>query len=138
MLADGFYGIEWELAWEKHAAVSPLKMRLECAIEDLFGTGNYAAVHEGLQRLGVRISVEGNDLRVKAPSGTFTPRLVALLSAHKKRMLGHLLEWTPPREGCYLPSIVALQKNPQRGNPENYLRAVRDRLMRARRRRSQP
>jgi hypothetical protein len=135
MLADGFYGIEWELAWEKHAAVSPLSQRVECAIEDLLSRGNYAAVHEGLRRLGVRITINGNDLHVKAPGATFTPRLVALLSAHKQRLLGYLLEWTPPCEGSYLPSIVRHEPGVH-GLTLKGFRTLNDRL-RARRR-SQP
>lgn len=57
------------------------------------------AVLDTLEACGVALSVEGGQLRTRAPKGAITPDLAALIREHKAELLA-LLTYTALLEGC--------------------------------------
>src|SRR5437762_13407508 len=78
-----------------------------------------AALLAYLERLGVRVAIDGARLRLDAPAGTLTPDLLATLAAHKPALLGLLAtpadtaSGQPRNEATFLP--VAIRWARERG-----------------------
>ena len=89
-----------------------------------------APLVEELVGKGVRLSVEGGDLKCRGPKSALTPEIVARLKAHKAEVIAHLISPAPEAPPVEPPrvspaAVDRLLENPPYWLAGSYLPAYR-------------
>jgi hypothetical protein len=86
-----------------------------------------APLVEELVGKGVRLSIEGGDLKCRGPKSALTPEVVARLKAHKAEVMAHLLTAPvkPPPSKVAPEAVERILENPPHWLAGSYLPAYR-------------